>query len=211
MNADIIELARTVTVAETNSGGFLSAITFPHAGTYARNAVSYFAPGMIYGSPAHLSADAIGGANTYGTNGHGIVRIREDRLPAPIFGIRFKDGSALTVMDPAPKGETTRADSHDTQVQTLTDGHFQFGAIGADLGGGHQTQGFWFPGSEGESPIAGTPIREARCMNGGVAIILFATVSSSSIVFNFASHEMLLFRITTEMPGDGLTTISSPP
>jgi len=145
----LIELARTVTVAGTSSGGFLSAIEFPHPGTYARTAVSYFAPGMIYDSLAHLSTDAIGGINTYGATGQGIVRIREDRLPAPMFGIRFKDGSALTILDPSPKGETTRADSHDTEVRTMTDGQFQFGAIGVDLDSGHQTQGFWFPGSEG--------------------------------------------------------------
>lgn len=151
----LIELARTVNVAGTSSGGFLSAISFPHPGTHARTAVDYFAPGMIYGSPAHLSADAIGGIHTYGAAGHGIVRIREDRLPAPMFGVRFGDGYALTVLDPTPKGETTRADSHDTQIRTMIDERFQFGAIGADLDGGHHTQGFWFPGSEGEVTYRG--------------------------------------------------------
>lgn len=155
VQGNVIELARSVTVHGNNSAGFLSAITFSHPGAYPRTAVDYFAPGIIYGSPAHLSPDAISGPNTYGSAGHGQVRVREDRLPAPLFGIRFEDGSALTVLDPAPKGETTRADSHDTQVQTIVDERFQFGAIGADLDAGHQTQGFWFPGSEGEVTYRG--------------------------------------------------------
>ncbi len=152
---DFIELSRTVKIAGASSDGFLSSITFPHPEEHARSDVDYFAPGMIYGSPAHLSANAIGGSASYGGTGSGQVRIREDRLPAPMVGIRFMEGSALTVLDPAPKGYTTRADSHDTEVHTMLDERFQFGAIGADLDAGHHSQGFWFPGAEGEVTYRG--------------------------------------------------------
>ncbi len=87
---------------------------------------------MIYGDTCHLSAASIGGQALYEGSGHGQVRIREDRLPAAMFSIRFADGSALTVLDPAPKGDATTADSRDTEIHALTDERFQFGAVGVD-------------------------------------------------------------------------------
>jgi hypothetical protein len=151
----VIELSRSVRVKGTSSSGFLSGVSFSHPEEHSRSAVEYFAPGMIYGGSAHLSAAAIGGSATYAADGPGQVRIREDRLPAPMFGIRFEDGSAMTVLDPAPNAQTTREDSHDIEVHTLLDERFQFGVVGADLDGGHHTQGFWFPGAEGEMTYRG--------------------------------------------------------
>ncbi len=150
-----IRLSRKVTVAGTANYGFLTSITFSHPDAHPRSQVDYFAPGMIYGSPDHLSAAAIGGRATYGAEGHGEVQIREDRLPAPLLGVHFPDGSALTVLDPAPNGKTTKADSHDTGVQTMVDERFQFGALGVHLASGHHEQGFWFPGTEGEVTYRG--------------------------------------------------------
>ncbi|MDQ2842036.1 MAG: hypothetical protein M3Y72_13540 [Acidobacteriota bacterium] len=155
VQGDVVELSRTVTVSGGSSSGFMSEIEFPHPETHPRSAVDYFAPGLIYGSTAHLTNAAIGGSLTYEADGHGQLRIREDRLPAPMFGVRFEDGSALTILDPAPDGETTGADSRDTGIETMVDEHFRFGAIGADLDGGHHSQGFWFPGSEGEVTYRG--------------------------------------------------------
>lgn len=155
IEGDAIKLSRTVEVSGTSSTSFLSAITFSHPEVQSRSAVDYFAPGMIYGGTSHLSAASIGGQLSYSGSGHGQVRIREDRLPAPLFGVRFADGSALTILDPVPKGDTTTADSRDTEIHPLTDEHFQFGAVGVDLDSGHQVQGFWFPGSEGEVTYRG--------------------------------------------------------
>ncbi len=155
VEGDSIELSRSVTVSGSSTSSFLSAITFSHPETHARPAVDYFAPGMIYGDSSHLSPASIGGPLIYEGNGRGEVRIREDRLPAPMLGVRFGDGSALTVLDAAPKGDTTTADSMDTEVHTLTDERFQFGAVGAELDKGHHRQGFWFPGSEGEVTYRG--------------------------------------------------------
>jgi hypothetical protein len=155
-----IRLSRKVTLAGTANYGFLTSITFLHPDAHPRSEVDYFAPGMIYGSTDHLSAAAIGGSDTYraegrGAEGHGEVQIREDRLPAPMFGVHFSDGSALTVLDPSPNGATTRADSHDTAAHAMVDERFEFGAVGVHLADGHHEQGYWFPGSEGEVTYEG--------------------------------------------------------
>ncbi len=150
-----IQLSRKVTVAGTANYGFLTSITFLHPATHPRSEVDYFAPGMIYGSTDHLSAAAIGGSDTYRAGGHGEAQIREDRLPAPMFGVHFSDGSALTVLDSVPNGATTREDSHDTAARALVDERFAFGAVGVHLADGHHEQGYWFPGSEGEVTYGG--------------------------------------------------------
>ena len=155
LRGGVLLLARTVTVSGASDGGFLSGITLSHPQTHPRSAVDYFAPGVIYGGSAHLSANAIGGSATYAAGDPGQVRIREDRLPAPMFGVRFPDGSALTLLDPAPDGQTITADSSDTKIQTVIDERLRFGAIGVDLMEGHHAQGFWFPGSEGEVTYRG--------------------------------------------------------
>ena len=56
----VLELARSVRVSGTSSSSFLSSITFSHPELNDRSAVEYFAPGMIYGSPSHLSPASIG-------------------------------------------------------------------------------------------------------------------------------------------------------
>ena len=155
INGSEIQLSRKVTASGTADYGFLTSISFSHPDALSRSEVDYFAPGMIYGSPDHLTTTAIGGSATYGPEGHGEIQIREDRLPAPVFGVHFSDGSALTLLDPAPNGATTKADSHDTDVHTMVDEKFQFGAVGVHLAAGHHEQGFWFPGTEGEVTYRG--------------------------------------------------------
>ena len=155
INGSEIQLARKVTVAGTADYGFLTSISLSHPNAQPRSQVDYFAPGMIYGSTDHLTKAAIGGGDLYAGEGHGEIQIREDRLPAPMFGVHFADGSALTLLDPTPDGATTRADSHDTDVHTMVDQRFQFGAMGVHLAGNHHEQGFWFPGTEGEVTYGG--------------------------------------------------------
>ncbi len=150
-----LNLARKLTVAGQAPGGFLSSIVFSVKGDFPRSQVDFFAPGMIYGGTEHLSDLAIGGAATY-RDGEGKLRIREDRLPIPMIGVLFHDGSSITVVDPAPTGETTVADSHDTEATTtMIDKGFQFGAVGADDTSAHLSAGYWFPGTEGEVTYRG--------------------------------------------------------
>ena len=154
ISGDVLSLARRVTVSGNGEGGFLSAITFETRKPFARSDVDFFVPGMIYGGPEHLREIAIGGMETY-RSGQGRVRIREDRMPAPLFGVRFKDGSSLTVLDPAPRGDTTARDSHDVEITTLVDERFQFGSVGVEPKDGKLDCGFWFPGTEGEVTYRG--------------------------------------------------------
>jgi hypothetical protein len=152
---NVIQLIRNVTVVANANLGFLTSITFGHPDAHPRAEVDYFAPGIIYAGTQHLSVAAIGGSDSYGAEGHGEIQIREDRLPAPMFGVHYSDGSALTVLDAAPNGATTRADSHDTDSHTILDEGLKFGALGVHLAGGHHEQGYWFPGSEGETTYRG--------------------------------------------------------
>jgi len=149
-----VRLSRRLTVQGQGRGGFLSAVIFTTEAKPARSDVEFFVPGMIYGSPGHLTPVAIGGSETYKA-GKGVIRIREDRLPAPVFGVLFQDGNSLAVLDAAPRGETTVKDSRDLDVTTLIDERFQFGAVGVEPKDGKLACGFWFPGSEGEVTYRG--------------------------------------------------------
>ncbi|HXH99963.1 MAG TPA: hypothetical protein VNI52_06820 [Sphingobacteriaceae bacterium] len=141
---NILSLSRKVEVRGNSTGGFLSSIKFISEQKQKRSDVNYFAPGMIYGSTENLTEVAIGG------NKSGLITwIREDRLPAPLFGIQYKDGTSVTILNPQPKGNTTREDSRDVQVKDLIDGKFQFGSLGAQQTGDNIEYGYMWPGSEG--------------------------------------------------------------
>jgi len=173
VSSGALHLDRTVRVQGTATGGFMSAFTFSTPTPWVRNDVDVFIPGMVYGTVESLSPGALGGRDTY-TLHHGIVRIREDRMPAPLIGVYFKDGSAMTLFDDAPKAGSTLADSNDAfesnDVQLMTDARFQFGALGEDesveqnpdsrqAGSPESSEaaskhspivGYWMPGTEGE-------------------------------------------------------------
>lgn len=154
LNQKRLKLQRTAIVSGNKDGGFMSGVTLITDANVARSETAYFAPGMIYGSIDNCSPNAIGGKETY-TLGAGQVWIREDRLPAPLFGLYFSDGTSVTVLDPSPNTATTLRDSHDFEIVPLIDKGFKFGAIGAALYGTKQRCGFWFPGTEGEITYLG--------------------------------------------------------
>ena len=153
--AGTLLLHRTVTVHGNASGGFLSSLQFDIKKQQPRKAVQYFVPGVVYGQPDHLTHSAIGGGDTYGATGKGILQIREDRTPAPLAGLYFPDRSTLTMLHTDPIGTTTAGDAKDTTGQTLIDRHFQFGAVGVHQNDAEFKIGFWYPGSEGEVTYAG--------------------------------------------------------
>jgi hypothetical protein len=150
----IVSLERELRVTGIDSGAFMSGITLMTRDHVSRSEVDYFVPGMIYGSCNNLTFTGIGGCSTF-TSGAGCVWIREDRTPAPLFGVRFKDGSSLTVLDPLPDGRTTVQDSYDLEAVTLIDERFQFGAVGTEYVDGKLACGFRYPGSEGEVTYKG--------------------------------------------------------
>ncbi len=143
-----LRLDRTVTVRGTTTGGFLSAFTLLSAHFLSWADVDPFAPGMLYGHSPFLTGTAIGGVANY-VGGVRQVRIREDRLPAPVFGLCAGDGTSLTLLDPAPTGDTSTADAHDVEGTTLIDDRFQFAALGSEERDGRLALGMWFPGAEG--------------------------------------------------------------
>jgi len=155
IQADGLHLKRTVAVAGSDTGGFLSGVQFKIDQPLHWADVDWFAPGMIYGGFDYLTDEAIGGRAFY-KSGDFTVRIREDRLPAPLFSAYFHDHTSLTILNPAPRGDTTAADSHDLDGQAvLIDEHFRFGAIGARERGKTLELGYWFPGTEGEVTYKG--------------------------------------------------------
>ena len=148
-----VTLQRSVRVIGTAPGGFATAFVVSHAGGQPRSQVQYFAPGVLYGTAEHLSPKSIGGADAEA--GSGAVHVREDRLPAPVFGVRFPDGSSLSMLDSRPDGSTTAADAAGTIADTQVNAGVRVGALGVERAGQHYRQGFWFPGSEGEITYAG--------------------------------------------------------
>lgn len=154
VSSGIVHFHRTLRVAGNGSGGFLSGIALAPDRASTRADVQLFAPGIIYGRTAHLGDASIGGAATYRT-GTGATWIREDRMPAPLFGMRMADGSSIAVLDPAPNGATTPADAHDVAAVPMVDAGLRFGAIGGRVADGRAEIGFRYPGSEGEVTYLG--------------------------------------------------------
>ena len=150
----VLTVHRNLRVSGDAPGGFLSAVTLVSAGAVFREETDYFVPGMIYGSPDNLTKSAIGGADTF-TDGSGIVIIREDRIPTPMFGVRFSDGASITVLDAEPQGDTTMEESHDLDAKTLIDERYRFAAVGVRPQEDRLAVGLWFPGTEGEVTYRG--------------------------------------------------------
>jgi len=149
VDGKVLRLDRTVNVNGNAPGGFLSAATLKIVSPVQWPQVEWFVPGMIYGNFDLIPDFAIGGRKYY-RPGDYTVRIREDRMPAPLMSARFKDGSTLAVLDPKPNGESTAAESMGFSYEKMADEKFQFGAVGAQECGETITMGYWFPGSEGE-------------------------------------------------------------
>ena len=146
-----LSLSRKLKISGSVKGaGFLSAIKFMGQRIKDRDEIEIFAPGMIYGGYNHITATGIGG-NKAGN----ATWIREDRLPAPIFGLYYKDGSSATVLHVASSGGTTKEDSHDITIETLINERLKYGSVGQEKKNGELSFGFVWPGSEGSSTYTG--------------------------------------------------------
>ena len=153
---EFLHLKRTVKVSgkEGEPGGFMTGVTLKSIRKFDRSEIGVFAPGTIYYGTDCVLDDAIGGSQVY-ESGRGEVWIREDRLPAPLHGVHFPDGSSMAVLNPLPDGATSVEDAHSTEVKPLIDKAFQFGSIGSKIHDGLVKIGYWFPGSEGEITYKG--------------------------------------------------------
>jgi hypothetical protein len=144
----VLSLSRKVSVTgEENSAGFYSAIRLVTEPKLAWTDADYLAPGLLYGDP-HTSASAPGGSLHYRAKR---FSIREDHLPAPIFALSFRDGRWAAVMDMAPRGDTTQAETTAPAATPIIDECLQFGALGArEVPEGGVEFGFWLPGTTNE-------------------------------------------------------------
>jgi hypothetical protein len=138
----MLSLSRKVSVtgAEDNAG-FYSAIRLTTAPTVKWEDVKCFIPGLLYNEPH-------GGRLNYAAKR---FTIREDYLSAPLIGVLFKDGTWAAVLDPAPRGDTTQAETTASAGMTIIDERIQFGAVGTqEIANGGIEMGFWLPGTTTE-------------------------------------------------------------
>jgi len=169
-DGQVLEVARAVRVEGEAAGGFLTCITLPFETPLDWPDVDVFAPGMVYGWNENIARHAVGSIPNY-LAGARAVRIREDRLPAPLFGASLRDGTTVAVMNPAPDGSTTPEDGRDLEGRALTDARFAFAALGGEVRAGAQTGerleiGLYYPGSEGDvTYLADTPFSNGQFGN----------------------------------------------
>ncbi len=149
-----LRLTRHVTVEGQGAGGFLTAIHFKVSDTLKWLDVDAFAPGMIYGREGRLNPRAIGSQENYADGVRSFI-IREDRLPAPLFGLYFSDQSSITLLNPSPDAQTIVEEGEVLQPVTRIDSRLRFGSIGSFEHEDALNIGYWFPGTEGEITYRG--------------------------------------------------------
>jgi hypothetical protein len=171
LNGAVVSVRRTVEVAGNAPGGFYSSILLTVDPSVGWSDINYMAPGALYGDPTYDGDRAPGGRLNHAARR---LEMREDILPAPLFGLSFTNGASISVLDPAPHGETT---VEETPAKTeMTDVRLQFGAIGArQLDNEPVEFGFWFPGTTTSigggrgAPAALRPVRRYHPIAPGVA------------------------------------------
>ncbi len=144
LNGTVLSIDRKVEVEGNAQGGFSSSIVFKVDTSLRWSDLNCLAPGALYGDPTHDGARSPGGTLNYAA--HRFL-MREDILPAPMFGLSFSNGMSVTMLDPTPNGESTVEETKLIK-DVMIDSRFQFGAFGV-----WQTHknpikfGFRFPGT----------------------------------------------------------------
>ncbi|RKP48935.1 hypothetical protein D7Z26_21505 [Cohnella endophytica] len=154
VEADHVRIHRSLKVAGRSNKAFLSQLTFRTEEGLTVLDANVFAPGMLYGTFNNITKTAIGGMENY-VSGMKELIIREDRMPAPTFGLHFKDGSSVAILHENALGDTTFSESMDTEAVPFVDARFQFGSLGCVEEEGALRTGFWFPGTEGGATYSG--------------------------------------------------------
>ena len=139
----VVTVSRKVEVTGNAPGGFNSSVVLTVDPSVRWSDVNFLVPGALYGDPTYDGDRSPGGTLNYAARR---FIMREDILPAPMFGISFSNGASVTMLDPAPRGDTTVEESPAKAV--MTDARFQFGALGAwQADEGPIEFGFRFPGT----------------------------------------------------------------
>jgi len=116
----VLYLDRSVEVNGNAPGGFLSGAVLRVASPQTWPQIEWFAPGMIYGNFDLIPGFAIGGRDYYRPGAY-TVRIREDRLPAPLVAALFGDHSSLAVLNRVPRGDSTAAEAMSFSFDVMVD------------------------------------------------------------------------------------------
>jgi hypothetical protein len=144
----VISVTRKVDITGTAPGGFYSSVSLTIDTSVKWADIDFMAPGAIYGDPTYNGERAVGGVRNHEARN---FQMREDVLSAPLFALSFKNGSSIAVLNPAPLGDTTTAETRLSQP-VMTDARFQFGALGAWQTKDNPVEfGFWFPGTVSSS------------------------------------------------------------
>jgi hypothetical protein len=168
----VVSVSRKVEVTGNAPGGFDSLVGFVVVGPSAEwTNVNFLVPGALYGDPTYDGERSPGGTLNYAARR---FIMREDILPAPMFGISFSNGASVTMLDPAPRGDTTEEETR-LAKPVIIDARLQFGALGAWQGSnGPIMFDFTFPGTSDSLGGRGAPagrrwIRRYHPIEQGVA------------------------------------------
>ena len=160
-----VELARSAGVVGAASASFSTSVAFSTARSGGWSDVEPFAPGVAYGNAEPVAPLALAGAPVR-RSGVGTVLIREDRLTAPVFALRYPDGGWIGVLDPAPDGATVAADGLVADGgESVCDERMRFLSLGGrPLPGAGLELLACFPGSEGEYTYSsgGLPLKQVH-------------------------------------------------
>jgi hypothetical protein len=160
-----VELSRSARITGTAPASFGTAVAVRTVRAGGWPDVEPFAPGVAYGNGERVAPLALAGAPVR-ESGVGTVLIREDRLTAPVFALRYPDGGWIAVLDPAPDGATVAADGVvEDGGESLCDEHMRFLSLGGRLVRPSLLELLaCYPGTEGEHTYSsgGLPLQQLR-------------------------------------------------
>ena len=127
-------------VGNAPGSAFNSALMLATTPDTPAEGVEYFVPSVLYRGPGGNEGPEAGRAQR--------IAYREDSMAATMVGLSFKSGASITMLDPAPRGDTTYEDVGNRVTSVLLDDRIKFGAFGSFPGvNGGVEFGFWYPGS----------------------------------------------------------------
>jgi hypothetical protein len=143
MRDGVATVHRRVEVLASQPGGFATALSWSIDPAVRWEDMKVMAPGIIYGDPSHDGERSPGGTLAFQARS---FQFREDILPAPLLALSFAQGGSLAMLDPAPTGDTTEADTT-LAAPDLIDRRFRFGALAVEQTGAGTALRFSYPGN----------------------------------------------------------------
>ncbi len=142
----VLVVRRTLTVeGDLPGAGFYSAIRLQTTPDVTWTDVSFLAPGLLYGDPTYDGPRSPGGTMLF--NDIRSFTIRQDYMPAPLYGMMLPGGETVTMLDMAPDAKTSlRETQTGLERNTMIDAGIAVGAFGSsETGDGSVEMGFWMP------------------------------------------------------------------